>query len=256
MFLYLSLKWILLMVFTALTSSAGSLVQGRLGQNITMPCQYSVEKHGTTSVCWGKGPCPVFRCSGEIVWIDEQQKIYGQSSKYHLLGNVSQGDISLTIVNVKDEDAGAYCCRVEIPGLFNDLKTDVKLVLQKGHLGMPSSAVPVHPTTSGFTGSHSVVERKSTSSTEFLPHNISLHITTMVKQQRKEEKSWTVICASAGASAVFLVTVILLFKCYRQKKQKMRNTISQTAFSSPEAGGTPHVSEASVHAVENIYELS
>uniref|UniRef100_A0A8D2LBG9 Ig-like domain-containing protein n=1 Tax=Varanus komodoensis TaxID=61221 RepID=A0A8D2LBG9_VARKO len=119
-------------LFTALTSSAGSLVQGRLGQNITMPCQYSVEKHGTTSVCWGKGPCPVFRCSGEIVWIDEQQKIYGQSSKYHLLGNVSQGDISLTIVNVKDEDAGAYCCRVEIPGLFNDLKTDVKLVLQKG----------------------------------------------------------------------------------------------------------------------------
>ncbi|KAJ8405537.1 hypothetical protein AAFF_G00320100 [Aldrovandia affinis] len=44
-----------------------------------------------------------------------------------------EGDVSLTIINVTENDSGIYGCRVEIPGLFNDLKQIFNLIIRKDH---------------------------------------------------------------------------------------------------------------------------
>ena len=54
------------------------------------------------------------------------------SSRYYLLGRLDQGDVSLTILNITEADAGCYGCRVEIPGWFNDDKRHFNLVVMEG----------------------------------------------------------------------------------------------------------------------------
>lgn len=54
------------------------------------------------------------------------------SSRYQLLGQLDKGDASLTILNVTETDAGRYGCRVRVPGLFNDLKHHINLMIERG----------------------------------------------------------------------------------------------------------------------------
>lgn len=112
------------------------LVVGEVGQNIIVPCSYTVnEKSGTTSMCWGRGPCPASKCSETLVWTDGWKVTYQSHSKYVLRGKLHAGDVSLTIINAKEADSGTYCCRVEIPGLFNDQLTNLQVVIKKGECG-------------------------------------------------------------------------------------------------------------------------
>lgn len=60
---------------------------------------------------------------------------FRKSQRYNLWGYISYGDVSLTIENVKAEDAGTYCCRIEIPGLFNDIKKNMWLDVVRGEFG-------------------------------------------------------------------------------------------------------------------------
>ncbi|KAJ7316537.1 hypothetical protein JRQ81_002699 [Phrynocephalus forsythii] len=123
---------ILQLVLTGfLAAGVETVTKGKVGQNLTLPCHYSTAQHGTTTTCWGQGNCPLSWCSATIVHTDAQLKIHGQSSKYHLLGDIHQGEMSLTIVNATENDSGTYCCRVEISGLFNDQKTNVQVVIEK-----------------------------------------------------------------------------------------------------------------------------
>lgn len=52
--------------------------------------------------------------------------------RYQLDGDLQKGDASLTIHNTTQKDSGRYGCRVHIPGLFNDEKNVVDLVIMKG----------------------------------------------------------------------------------------------------------------------------
>ncbi|XP_061093140.1 hepatitis A virus cellular receptor 1 homolog, partial [Conger conger] len=54
-----------------------------------------------------------------------------QSRRYRLQSGVKKGDVSLTIINLTEEDSGIYGCRVEIPGLFNDKKLNFNLTVVK-----------------------------------------------------------------------------------------------------------------------------
>ncbi|NWZ20675.1 HAVR1 protein, partial [Asarcornis scutulata] len=115
------------------------LVTGEVGQNITVPCSYAVnEKSGTTSMCWGRGHCPASKCSQPLVWTDGWKVTYQYHSKYVLMGKLHEGDVSLTIINAKEEDSGTYCCRVEIPGLFNDKLTNLQVVIKKARISTAS----------------------------------------------------------------------------------------------------------------------
>ncbi|KAG8128481.1 hypothetical protein E2320_015348, partial [Naja naja] len=66
-----------------------------------------------------------------MISINKNLKIDGQLQKYYLKGNVSQGDVSLTIANITEDDVGTYCCRVEYEGWFNDGKMLFKLLIKE-----------------------------------------------------------------------------------------------------------------------------
>ncbi|XP_042303433.1 uncharacterized protein LOC121920369 [Sceloporus undulatus] len=228
----LLLRWTILVAFSGfLATGAESLVQGKVGQDVTLPCYYSVAKHGTTTMCWGQGSCPSSWCSDPIVWIDTYWNINRQSSNYHLTGHIQNGDVSLTILNVTEEDAGLYCCRVEIPGWFNDQKISVRVVIKEGKSGPDSSVVTalIDPTTIDFTESHFALDPRWMSSTEPSRDNISLYFFTPMKEQRKKESSLTGLYVGIGVCSVLLATVtLLLLKWYLLKKQKMTNSVSVT----------------------------
>ncbi|XP_072486939.1 hepatitis A virus cellular receptor 1 homolog isoform X2 [Notamacropus eugenii] len=120
----------ILMVLLAGPSISAQTVTGIVGQSVTLPCMYSV-KYGVTSMCWGRDWCPLNGCSNEIIWTDGHKMTFQHSNRYHLKENVSQGIVSLTIMNLTEADSGIYCCRVEISGWFNDQKVTVKLQVEQ-----------------------------------------------------------------------------------------------------------------------------
>ncbi|KAB1281195.1 T-cell immunoglobulin and mucin domain-containing protein 4 [Camelus dromedarius] len=82
-------------------------------------------------MCWGKGQCPKSRCTEEFLYTDGSRVLWKKSAKYALQGSIGRGDISLTIFNTNEGDSGVYCCRVEVPGWFNDVKKNIRLQLRR-----------------------------------------------------------------------------------------------------------------------------
>ncbi|XP_068509273.1 hepatitis A virus cellular receptor 1 homolog isoform X2 [Syngnathus scovelli] len=115
----------LLTVCDSESKSKSSIV----GQNVTLTCKYDIRKHGPVDACWGRGNVPFTGCKDQIV-ATNGSTVTQQSSKYKLLGQLKNGDVSLTILNVTKEDAGKYGCRVMVPGLFNDEKHDFQLIIK------------------------------------------------------------------------------------------------------------------------------
>ncbi|XP_029339802.1 T-cell immunoglobulin and mucin domain-containing protein 4 isoform X2 [Mus caroli] len=104
---------------------------GFLGQPVTLPCHYLSWSQSRNSMCWGKGSCPNSKCSAELLRTDGTRIISRKSIKYTLSGKVQFGEVSLTISNTNQGDSGVYCCRIEVPGWFNDVKRNVRLELRK-----------------------------------------------------------------------------------------------------------------------------
>ncbi|NXM94154.1 TIMD4 protein, partial [Sylvia borin] len=108
------------------------VVRGTVGQPVTLPCSYRVRWPSDVSdMCWGRDRCPNSKCRNKILHTTGSKVTFRGSWRYNLRGNVSSGDVSLTIRVAKEEDAGLYCCRVEIPGPFNDIKTNIRLELAR-----------------------------------------------------------------------------------------------------------------------------
>lgn len=103
------------------------------GENVTLPCTYEPQSDSVLSFCWGRENVPAFKCSKTILSSTDGTVVYRQSARYQLLGRLTDGDISLTILNAQQSDAGVYGCRVEIPGLFNDHKVNMQLVIEEGN---------------------------------------------------------------------------------------------------------------------------
>lgn len=121
-------------LLSSTVSSENRDVIGLIGHNITLPCGYDTKANGVQSFCWGQGQLPVSKCSNTILSSYGTAAVdFRQSSRYQLLGRVTDGDISLTILNAQQSDAGVYGCRVEIPGWFNDLKDNIRLVMEEGN---------------------------------------------------------------------------------------------------------------------------
>ena len=99
---------------------------------MTLPCKYSSWSENSNSMCWGKGPCPKSKCNNELLHTDGRTVLSRKSSKYELQGNIRQGDVSLTILNTNEGDNSVYCCRIEVPGWFNDVKKNIRLQLRRG----------------------------------------------------------------------------------------------------------------------------
>ncbi|MGH0171411.1 UNVERIFIED_CONTAM: hypothetical protein FKN15_063257 [Acipenser sinensis] len=115
---------------TTMTCNSAQKVSGMLGQNVTVSCRYSI-KGGVMEMCWGRGECPAFKCPQTIISSDGNRVNHEKSDKYGLFGNLQEGDVSLTILHASEEDSGTYCCRVEIPGWFNDYRHNTQLIIEK-----------------------------------------------------------------------------------------------------------------------------
>ncbi|NXG07944.1 TIMD4 protein, partial [Sakesphorus luctuosus] len=151
--------WILIQIFIAHTASQ-TVVRGVIGQPVKLPCNYQVTRH-IYDICWGRGFCPNSKCKNTILETHGSMVISRKPQRYDLQGSVFSGDVSLTIGMVEAEDAGVYCCRVEVPGWFNDIKETVWLEVAR--------ATPVMTTTTR----QSPVSSKGFRKTTFAPQATS-----------------------------------------------------------------------------------
>ncbi|XP_032929312.1 T-cell immunoglobulin and mucin domain-containing protein 4-like isoform X2 [Catharus ustulatus] len=150
-------------IFIAPTVSVAT-VRGTAGQAVTLPCSYSVRRpRDISDMCWGRGSCPNSKCSNNLLRTSGSKVAYTASWRYNLYGRISSGDVSLTIKAVRMEDAGVYCCRVEIPGLFNDIKRNIQLEV--------AAAPPVTTTTT--TTRNAPVSSEHFTETTFAPQATS-----------------------------------------------------------------------------------
>ncbi|KAF1400314.1 T-cell immunoglobulin and mucin domain-containing protein 4, partial [Spheniscus humboldti] len=173
---------------TAHTASE-AVVRGVIGQPVQLPCFYQVARHKDISdMCWGRGPCPNSKCNNKILHTTGNRVTFRKSQRYSLQGYISHGDVSLTIGKVKAEDAGTYCCRIEIPGWFNDIKQNMRLEVVR--------APPVMTTTTR----KAPVSRKPFRKTTFAPQATSDH------QATAETASPAVITLETIAPPMFAVT--------------------------------------------------
>ncbi|XP_069340421.1 T-cell immunoglobulin and mucin domain-containing protein 4 [Eulemur rufifrons] len=111
-------------------AAAEIVVTAYLGEPVTLPCLYASWSQ-YNSMCWGKGQCPNSRCKQELISTDGTKVISWKSPKYSLQGDIRRGQVSLTISSLSEDDSGVYCCRIEVPGWFNDVKTNVRLLLKR-----------------------------------------------------------------------------------------------------------------------------
>ncbi|NXV43404.1 HAVR1 protein, partial [Uria aalge] len=129
----------LCLFFSTGSTASESPVKGKVGQNITVPCSYSVRSEkDITSMCWGRGKCPASKCYQTIIWTDGWKVTERSNSRYILNGKLVMGDVSLTIVNAVEADSGTYCCRVEISGWFNDQISNHNVVVEKARISTAS----------------------------------------------------------------------------------------------------------------------
>ncbi|XP_040903392.1 protein sidekick-1-like [Toxotes jaculatrix] len=100
-----------------------------VGTDVTLTCKYDAQYYGELPSCWGRGTIPSRGCANEVIRSNGLSMSSRLSERYLLMGNLKEGDVSLTIRRVEESDSGTYGCRVEIPGLFNDYKHQLTLTV-------------------------------------------------------------------------------------------------------------------------------
>ncbi|XP_075994667.1 T-cell immunoglobulin and mucin domain-containing protein 4 [Genypterus blacodes] len=121
---------ILLLLLFLLSASSFKVTEGGVA---SLSCQYSVKHFGLSRVCWGRG-CGTFWCSNVLVQTDENGVVSKVADRYRLTGDVLDGQMDLSILDVQRSDSGPYCCRVDVDGIFNDKKVIMNLRVVRGRL--------------------------------------------------------------------------------------------------------------------------
>uniref|UniRef100_A0A3Q2PGV5 Ig-like domain-containing protein n=1 Tax=Fundulus heteroclitus TaxID=8078 RepID=A0A3Q2PGV5_FUNHE len=108
---------------------ASLYVTAKVGTAVSLPCTYAAWKYGRLPFCWARESTSAFSCNNQVIQSDGTNVLSRLSWRYPLAGNLATGDASLRISQVQESDSGKYICRVEIPGWFNDQKTENTLCL-------------------------------------------------------------------------------------------------------------------------------
>ncbi|XP_016336561.1 hepatitis A virus cellular receptor 1 homolog isoform X2 [Sinocyclocheilus anshuiensis] len=112
-------------------SESSKLVVGQVGDTVNLPYKYDINTTGLLKVCWGRRQS-WFSCENTVISSDGLQVTYRESNRFSLASGLERGDVSLTIKAAQKRDAGMYVCRIEIPGLFNDISHNVYLFISNG----------------------------------------------------------------------------------------------------------------------------
>lgn len=119
-------------------------VVGLAGDMVTLPCKYDVSAYGLSNVCWGRDQS-WFSCERILITSEGQTVHFRKSARYTLPSKLQHGDVSLTIKTAEIADTGFYVCRIEIPGLFNDLSYSVYLIITNGECDVNISYLMLKP---------------------------------------------------------------------------------------------------------------
>lgn len=149
-----------------------TVVTAFLGQPVTLPCTYSSWSPHSNSMCWGRGQCPKSKCNDELLYTDGTKVVSSKSPKYQLRGIIQRGDVSLTIMDTNERDQNVYCCRIEVPGWFNDVKKNIRLDLRKAPTTTRSTTTRRPTTTTTTTVATTTTTAAMTTATAVLPATV------------------------------------------------------------------------------------
>ncbi|XP_064018050.1 hepatitis A virus cellular receptor 1 homolog isoform X2 [Pogoniulus pusillus] len=249
-------NWIFLILFTA-SPVSGSVVRGNVGQNVTVPCFYNVKMtQGVTSMCWGRGSCPASKCEQTIIWTDGWKVTEQHSPRYVLKGNLLVGDVSLTIVTAEEADSGTYCCRVEVPGWFNDQRSNRKVVIEKAQGSTSESSFTTARTWPSLSASEAPQTASDPCSSTLDCLDVTANLQDMSVSLPRQQYSENGLYIGIGLCAVLLAGLILAlfltrqFLSNRKKKSDFSNFV---AFWRPGGSGNHNALEDEIHVEENIY---
>nr|XP_046266399.1 hepatitis A virus cellular receptor 1 homolog isoform X2 [Scatophagus argus] len=248
----LVMKLVLLLALLSVTECSSSRVVGVEGHSVTLACKYDIKYHNALSACWGRGHLPASRCGKPLISTEGLQVVDGSrlSSRYQLQGRLDEGDVSLTILNVTHSDAGRYGCRVEIPGLFNDDKQYVDLVIETA--ARTTAAAALSRPTSAPSPADTSAAGQVTSAVTLLASSSS-----SIEAEEEEDAVETLVLVCVLFGLVALVTagglVIITRRWRRLNKIPQQQQVNPSIhFSS--TSSTLHLHSRS-SAVENIYEI-
>ncbi|OCT88125.1 hepatitis A virus cellular receptor 1 homolog [Xenopus laevis] len=214
--------WICLLVWLQPALSLSGPVIGLEGGRVLLPCTYPVTR-GTITMCWGRGSCPISKCNNGIIWTNGKKVTWKASEKYGLWGNITQGDVSLTITQLTLSDSGTYCCRVETPGLFNDQKVKVSLEV------------------------HEAVEDSTLFSTTSFPESVALRKTELFDLETKPDGNTLSSIIIAMFLLVLLVGLSLYLYTWRNHPCRKTSNLPDSSLSALENALSP--------AAENVYYI-
>nr|XP_060490805.1 hepatitis A virus cellular receptor 1 isoform X5 [Panthera onca] len=230
-------------------------VNGVVGLSATLSCAYSTAK-GVTTMCWGRGVCPVSQCSDVIIWTNGSHVTFRKHPRYKLKGNLLEGNVSLTIENVAQTDSGLYCCRVEHSGWFNDMKLTLSLDIKPVQTAETQPTAPqetrtTQPTSSPLYSCPKDGNGTVTQSSDGLWHSNQTHVSLAQNSWMTTSKGLYIgICITTVVLLTVLVVVITKkYLCVRNKLEQL-NLVS---LSDPQTGALQSACEVGVRAEDNIY---
>nr|XP_035952116.1 hepatitis A virus cellular receptor 1 isoform X5 [Halichoerus grypus] len=258
--------WVAISSFILLLTDAvvsHTQVIGVVGHSAMLPCTYSTA-NGVTTMCWGRGPCPMSHCSDEVVWTDGSHVTVQKDPRYKLKGNILGGNVSLTIENVAQTDRGLYCCRVEHKGWFNDMKLTLSLEIKPvatlsstvQTAGTQPTAPPQETSTRQPTNSPLYTcltdgNGTVTQSSDGLWHSNQTHVSLAQNPWMTTSKGLYIgICITAAVLLAVLVVVITKkYLCIRNKLEQL----NMVSLNDPRTGALQSAAEVGVRAEDNIY---
>ncbi|MEE6478283.1 hypothetical protein FKM82_011802 [Ascaphus truei] len=210
-------------------------------------------------MCWGRGRCTSFlswQCNNVIIRTDGRTVIQRESERYKLMGNIAQGDVSLTITGVQRADEGTYCCRVAISGLFNDQMKEITVGINEA---MPTS---LDSTTNSHQTKEKASSRSPTSTTTSHQITDAGVQNTDISHTTESTTSFSVATPQVqnGTDAVpyIIVAVVLLslfsvavitYRC-RFQIRKLKTSFSDVSMGGSEQG---NLDASRNQTVDNVY---
>ncbi|XP_061154501.1 hepatitis A virus cellular receptor 1 homolog [Syngnathus typhle] len=221
------------------------------GQNVTLTCTYDIRKHGRVAACWNRGDLPIMgSCTDQIVATDGS-RVTQQSGKYKLLGRLTNGDVSLTILNVKKEDAGKYSCRVEVLGPMNDEKHYFELIIKDAPQTTTLKTVTYAKSISTPDATKTPNQIQMTSSEGLQTSSSSISF----KTEKRDVPAWGVAMGVLFGLILLGAAIIIIIIISRRKRRLNKIHQQHPSVHSVHFSSTLSSSHHEAATADNIYQM-